>query len=68
MTRLPMIPQEWLEADLVGLVFDTDDIGTLRDGYHRLTNWLGYRLIQLTAECHYISRTHMSGLDMQYPV
>ena len=21
MTRLPMIPQEWLEADLVGLVF-----------------------------------------------
>ena len=27
------------EADLVGLVFDTDDIGTLRDGYHCLTNW-----------------------------
>ena len=41
MTRLPMIPQEWLEADLVGSVFDTDDIGTLRDGYHRLTNWQG---------------------------
>ena len=39
MIRLPMIPQEWLEADLVGLVFDTDDIGTLRDGYHCLTNW-----------------------------